>query len=100
MKMPESKRGIPLFFATGSQNCEIPVVTVENYCKWYDLYLVFPSGMVAIIEYDNLEEFVDTPYIDHTPNPLAVMCLAGENGFVVDKDAWQAMVDQWEEVNS
>lgn len=100
MKTPESKRGIPLFFATGSQNCGIPVVTVETYCIWYDLYLVFPSGMVAIIEYDNLEKFVDTPYIDHTPNPLAVRCLAEENGFVVDKDAWQAMVDQWEEVNS
>ena len=41
-----SERGHTLVY--WSPPSEVPVLTVENYVKWYGLYLVHPDGRVGV----------------------------------------------------
>lgn len=96
-KCPASRRGLPLFYSEESKKSGKIVVTGEDYIKWYDLYLVFPSGAVAAVAYSVLEGYAPTPYIDHKPNPEAVLAFAEKNGLIVDSLALAYMKDSWEE---
>lgn len=60
-----SDRDMPLVYCWS--NPETPVITVENYCKWYTIHVVMPDGSV---------ECPDLPYgdgdlwwHDHVPSP-------------------------------
>jgi len=44
-----SNRNLPLIYY--GEPSEKPVITVENYLKWYDLYLVLPTGSVERISF-------------------------------------------------
>ena len=54
-----------------------PVITVENTCKWYKLYLVNPDGKVEVLKY-----FYG--WIDHCPIPDDLVEFAEENNFYID----------------
>lgn len=92
-----SLRCFPLFYSEESKKSGKIVVTGEDYIKWYDLYLVFPSGAVAAVDYSVLEDCAPTPYIDHNPNPEAVLAFAEKNGLIVDSLALAHMKCSWEE---
>lgn len=71
-----SQRAIPLVY-TGKPG-EKPILTVENYCKWYTLYAVFPDGRVRPVDYSEYGELelkseahggVSHLWSDHIPYP-------------------------------
>lgn len=68
-----SDRQIPLVYNERPQ--DKPVLTVENYCKWYNLYLVMPNGEVEKLDDDKIyhliENACDTFWSDHCINPEA-----------------------------
>jgi hypothetical protein len=49
-----------------------PILTLENYCKWYRFYALMPDGTVRKVEsseyYDDLD-YNGTIWYDHVPNP-------------------------------
>lgn len=71
----------------GNGRCgDRPRLTVENYVKWYELYVCFPDGRVEAVSFGDLEDFRgdESAYVDHVPNPKAVFALARARGWDVD----------------
>lgn len=63
-----SDRELPLvFYWQGDYRPDVPMLTVENYCKWYDVYLVHSDGRV---------EKVDVEMWDHRVPPHEVKRLS------------------------
>ena len=67
----------------------MPVLTVENYCKWYCLYLVDSSGDVTPVD------FPEDGYTDHVPHPDAVEALAESRGWVVDEQSMEMIIGRY-----
>lgn len=73
-----------------------PVLTVENYTKWYVLYLVHPDNRVEQVSFDQLNDFTDkSPYTDHAPNPVAVERLAAARGWNIAERAMECIIGRW-----
>jgi hypothetical protein len=92
-----SERNIPLVYQF-SEDISEPVLTVENYTKWYNLYLVTHDRSVNIVEFDVLQEFVPrnaSPYRDHVPNPIAVKGYADKHNYHLDEQSLEVMVGRW-----
>jgi hypothetical protein len=96
-----SKRGMPLLY--DREPWSKPVVTVENYCKWYELYVVHPDWRVEAVPFpdEGVEDYrlYDTlgpPYLDHAPNPRHVARWAARNGYYFDDQAEEMMIGRWE----
>jgi hypothetical protein len=89
-----SKRGMPLVFHGEPPRCG--VVTVENYCKWYGLYVVSQEVVTYFAFPDDYAETGETPYADHVPNPRTVYRWAKKNGFVVCGESLEMMIGRWE----
>lgn len=77
-----SERGHPLiFWSEPGRKLSDPVITMENYCKWYSLHIVHPydrGNVVEPISFEVLEDLAratESPYCDHIPNPDVVMRL-------------------------
>lgn len=105
-----SERGMPLvYWVKRPEYCyTVPVLTVENYCKWYNLYLVMPNGRVQQINFTQLDDVCTTaesPWCDHVPNPVVVERLAEASGWHLCSESidmirgrWAAEVlNQWSE---
>lgn len=74
--MLKSHRDIPLVLQEApSPN---PLLTVENYCKWYDVFIVFPDGRVEIVDYNLFWDGPGTGWHDHVPNPKACLGVAAK----------------------
>ncbi len=74
-----------------------PVVTVENYMKWYGLWLVMPDGYVVEVAFPD-EGRYDTlgpPYLDHAPNPKHVMAWCARMSYRLDERALEMMIGRW-----
>lgn len=93
-----SKRGISLVYcgATGDR----PILTVENYPKWYGFCLVMPDGSVGEVDFGSLMALADeegcSPYVDHVPNAALISGLAKRRGWVLDVCSYEMMVGRWE----
>jgi hypothetical protein len=74
-----------------------PTVTVENYCKWYALYVLHPNGLVSEVDFGQLEAHSPgvSAYLDHAPNPAAVVRWAMANSIEVDVDSLELMIARW-----
>lgn len=73
-----------------------PVLTVENYTKWYVLYLVYPDDRTEQVSFGQLNGFTDkSPYTDHAPNPVAVEHLAAARGWNIAERAMECMIGRW-----
>jgi hypothetical protein len=73
-----------------------PTLTVEMWIKWYDLQLVHPDGRIERVLYpENLDG--ESSFIDHVPNPKAVVKFAKEKGYEIDELALQAIKGRWAE---
>ena len=112
-KLHFSERGIPLVYY-GVLN-EKPILTVENYSKWYNLYYVYPDGEVSpVLEpaYDFAERELlkiaygltgeakqDFPTMvrgDHIYNPFALKFIAGYVGGFVYPQSEEIIIGRWE----
>lgn len=70
-----TKGNVPLVYR--HTKADKPVITIENTCKWYRLYVVHPDRKVEILEgFDG--------WIDHIPLPDDLMEFAEENDMYVD----------------
>ena len=94
-----SKRGHPLVFC-GVTSASRPVLTVENYPKWYGFVLVKPDGSVEDVSFGVLQEVADergvSAYVDSAPNAELVPELARKMGWHLDSVSYELMVGRWE----
>ena len=94
-----SERGAELFCDGVADR---PVITVENYLKWYDLYVIHPEGRVEVLEDhlsaedDFISEYGESAYGDHVFNPRFVLFLARRNGMDVSSGALEALIGRWQ----
>lgn len=91
-----SPRGIPLVWGGGHPKYGA-VLTVECYCKWYELFLVCPDTIVGI-DFGVLGQHSkdESPYCDHAPNPRAVYRYAQARGCQLDNEAFEMIIGRWE----
>ena len=94
----ETKRGMMLLCQTPSTK---PILTAENYGKWYDLYVLFPDGTVeglhdlGIDTYDVPNLKIGCPRIDHNYHPELFCKLAGDNDWYVDDVSMEVAAGRW-----
>ena len=93
-----SPRGFELFC---DGVCDRPVITVENYMKWYDLFAIHPNGQVTVVDGREFEhgfytEYDQSAYGDHIFNPYFVLYLAGKLGMDVCLPALEVIIGRWE----
>lgn len=98
-----SARGFLLLGAVG----KVPLVTVELYVKWYEIFVVHPSGSIQAVDFGQFDKpaFTDrngklyadgSAYCDHVPNPRVVARWAEAHGYEVDERALELMHGRWE----
>jgi hypothetical protein len=93
--MPQyfSRRGFPLAYYREVR--QQPVLTVENYCKWYELYLLVPDPRSPHGVRVEIVEFPHDNYCDHVPYPAAVRDLADENDWYVCTESMEMMIGRY-----
>lgn len=95
-----SERGIPLVYC-GPAPKDVPVLTVENYCKWYTLYLIKPNGIVEAyypnkkLEKECYEKF-GFYNGDHNYQPSAVQYIADKEEFILHEEAIEMIIGRYE----
>lgn len=97
-----SKRDLPLFTAEVREDFEKPVLTLENYTKWYTFFLVYPNGKVEEIDYDEVTDAMDDveelgfcAKVDHVWNPLVMERIAQVNNYLVCEQAHECLTGRW-----
>lgn len=96
-----SKRNIPLLYI--GKPVSVPVLTLENYTKWYSIYLVMPDGTVDTINSDVILEIVsqyqsrEYPclWVDHLYHPLLLQKLAEKLNAELDERAQEVAAGRW-----
>ncbi len=102
-----SERGIPLIHYRDHAESFSHVhstLTVENYCKWYELYWINPDGKVEKVDCSWYEEFRTftgkTAWADHVPNPEMLDFSADSVGASVCPESREMVIGRWEtEIN-
>ncbi|AAL83113.1 PHIKZ212 [Pseudomonas phage phiKZ] len=91
-----SDRKLPLCF---KGVYDIPVVTIENYCKWYGLNIVYPDGCVEWVDTDLLAEIERESKFsvmgDHNYHPILLDKVAEKIGGVACEVARELMTGRW-----
>jgi len=87
-----SNRGHPLVHCTPP--IAIPVLTVENYVKWYTLHVVHPDGRVQEVDFPT-ESPAGSAFMDHVPNPVACQKLAADKGWLWDENSLDMIWGRW-----
>ena len=101
-KIYYSDRDLPLVatHSTSIHPCK-PILTVENYSKWYSFYLIMPDGSVIKCPrpYDLAGEFTaktrESAYRDHSFNPNFYNYLAHHRGYNACDQTEEMIVGRW-----
>lgn len=99
-----SPRGNPLLYVR--EPTTVPIVTLENYTKWYEIFLVMPDGSVQEIDSDLIFDIDDSKvgclWIDHLYHPRLLYRIAERLNACVDERAVEVAAGRWmiEQVNS
>lgn len=92
-----SERGMPLLYVHEPDT--IPVVTLENYTKWYTLHTVNPDGSVTKIDgrilSEVMDKYHDAAWTDHRFSPRFIYRLAQHLGADVDERAIECALGRW-----
>ena len=92
-----SPRGIPLLYI--GKPLDKPVVTLENYTKWYKIYLVMPDGSVVekcVSDVDENHRFLKQHYwVDHLIHPRALYALADQLGGYTEERSLEVAMARW-----
>ena len=89
-----SNRNLPLVCAETSDK---PILTIENYCKWYGLSAIYPDGTVKAISYDDyseLEEF-GVLWYDHCLNPKMYQKIANHLGMYYCEQTLEIIIGRY-----
>jgi hypothetical protein len=96
IRVYHSNRGFPLLYM--GLPLEVPVVTMENYTKWYRIYMVMPDGSVedvsALID-EVMAQYPDAMMSDHCYHPRLLYRLAEMNKACVDERAIEVAAGRW-----
>lgn len=77
----------------------VPTISVTLAPKWSCLYLIAAGGQeVAELPFPDPAHFSGSPYIDHVPNPRAVLAYAKQHNYLIDDLAWELMIGRWETI--
>ena len=97
MKTYLSNRDLPLICT--QKEIAQPTLTVENYVKWYNLYLVMTDGTVEEVSIDLIKQFeIEFNLIllhNHCFNPLAIEKFADWCGWLLDDVSYEVIVGRW-----
>lgn len=97
MKTYTSKRNHPLLFV-GEPSTD-PILTAENYTKWYELYLVQPDGSVTEVAVEDLqlvmEQHDDARWVDHLYHPRLIYWLADQLKAEIDERLIEVAIGRW-----
>jgi len=93
-----SNRDIPLVYI--KNNNARKVLTVENYCKWYSLYLVLPDGEVTEVSatsdaYEAAYNQAGGTTYDHVFYPTFVLKLAEQLDAYLDPQSFEVIVGRY-----
>jgi hypothetical protein len=97
-----SDRGIPLLVS--GLGTDRKVLTVEAYCKWYNLYRVFPDGFVDKLEWNGDVQELEYEFIrkhgksaqgDHCWHPAFVERIAEYYCYELDPLALEMLIGRW-----
>lgn len=92
----ESPRGIMLLDQTPSDK---PILTGENYDKWYDLYLLHPDGTVEGVtkayDMDDCKYETGCTRIDHFYHPEIFNKMCGKHGWWIGQVAIEVAAGRW-----
>lgn len=93
-----SERGIPLLCQSPSSFGK-PIVTLENYCKWYGLVILYPDGRVKHVDPEIISECCDkVDFIltaDHNFHPRLINEVAKLIGGEADWRAIEMAGGRW-----
>ena len=91
-----SDRGIPLIC---QQVYNIPVITLENYCKWYNIYVIMPDGNVSKVDMDLIQCIQDKSPIHimdtHIWHPIMLEKIASHLQGYVDDVSLECCYGRW-----
>lgn len=96
----QSERGVPL--VTQQTHDTKPMLTVENYDKWYDLYIITVDGYVEkteVIENEltsKARSLLFDGWSDHAFNPNHFKELAEEMNFNYDTATIESVERRWQ----
>jgi hypothetical protein len=94
VKLFYSDRGLPLvFWASSDVERVCPIVTIENYCKWYNLYVVMPDDTVRQLRPE--EYGVNDLWLDHVPNPRHLDAIADRLGMYLDPNSFEMIIGRY-----
>ena len=89
-----SDRLHPLVYR-GIPSKETPILTVENYVKWYSLHLVQLDGSVVVVQFPEWGPGGRSGFMDHVPDPIACQKLAADNDWVWDENSLDMIWGRW-----
>lgn len=89
-----SERGHPLMH---QEMVGVPVVTVENYEKWYSIYVIMPDGKVEAIPTNVVLEIMGDNgwWIDHRWHPSLLLALAKHYNGEVPTTTLEVVAGRW-----
>ena len=92
-----SDRKLPLICQT--LNTKFPTVTVENYCKWYNVFVINPDGVVVTADWEvlNMLEYKSGKCLigDHVYHPDLLVQYADYIGGYVDDVSLETVAGRW-----
>lgn len=92
-----SPRGHQLLYV--GDPVSVPVITLENYTKWYEIYVISPEGRVEKVDSDLvlavLGEYHDAQICDHVFHPRLLYRIAQELGGEVEERAAEVAAGRW-----
>ena len=93
MKELQSERGIKLV----TQEPKCLMLTVEDYMKWYNLYIINEKGEVTVVDSENKKvyEILSDNWFDHCITPIGFIAIAKELGAKVDKQSYKEVINRF-----
>lgn len=92
-----TERGQPTVYVRAPS--DKPVLTVANYCKWYELYLVNPDGSVTEVDSTVIHEVCDkidgATWVDHIYSPQLFYGVAELLGAYYCSESAEVIVGRW-----
>ena len=94
--MFKSDRGKPLICQEKGTK---PIITVENYIKWYHIFVIWPDGNVTKASFDIIEQInnhsTKTLICDHLFHPLLIEKYAEITDSLVDEVSLATITGRW-----
>lgn len=92
-----SDREMPLLYM--GEPLDKPVITLENYTKWYRIFMVLPTGEVETIDSDAVlatnDKLLVQGWLDHLYHPQLLIRLGKDLNAYTDERALECAGGRW-----